>query len=76
MKYSTDILFQGIFYIVGRSTDILSQEISQPRLGKRNISEIFYINSRDGRERIQYTVSFYGLTEKSITRINLYLFDH
>ena len=42
-----DILSQEISHIVGRSIDILSQGISQSRLGKRDISEIFYINLRD-----------------------------
>ena len=47
-----DILFQGIFHIVGRPRDIQFQGISRPRLGKRDISRISRINSGDGRERI------------------------
>ena len=44
---SIDILSQEISYVVERPTDILSQGISQPRLDKRNISEISHINPRD-----------------------------
>ena len=47
LRRSIDILSQEISYIVKRFIDISFQEIFQPRLGKRDIPEIFYINSRD-----------------------------